>query len=122
MTKAELEQQVLKYEKEINKLKLNNEDLQLKLKIAQDNVETHKRASFEQTKEVNQAKKIKDEAQLESQKLENSYNLLAQIFDEYVSISRNTLKQLEGLSQASVMLEKNVTQKIQNFNKGVESK
>lgn len=115
MTKEQLELKLLKYEQEI-------ESLEQRLKVAEENVETHKKASFDQTKELKEIQKVKEEVIQEYKKLEVGYNALAQIFDEYVTISRNTLQQLQGITQASAMLEKNVTQKIQNLNKGVESK
>jgi chromosome segregation ATPase len=113
MTKEELIQQ-----NEILKQKLEGLDQQLK--IANENVETHKKAAFETTKQMKEIQLVKDEIKREYEKLEKAYNLVAQVFDEYVRVNRNSLQQLQSLSQASVWLEQNVTQKIQNINKGVE--
>lgn len=108
MTKDELEYKV--------------RDLEQQLKISQENEETHKKASFGQSQDIKKIQLERDELKREHEKLVKAYNGLAQIFDEYLFVSQNSLKQLEGLTQASVMLEKNVTQKIQNLNKGVEDK
>jgi hypothetical protein len=108
MTKDELEYKV--------------RDLEQQLKISQENEETHKKASFNQSQDIKKIQLERDEIKREHEKLVKAYNGLAQIFDEYLFVSQNSLKQLEGLTQASVMLEKNVTQKIQNLNKGVEDK
>lgn len=97
-------------------------DLEQRLKISQENEETHKKASYQQTQDVRKIQLERDEIKREKEKLVEAYNGLAKVFDEYLMVSKNTLKQLEGLTQASVMLEKNVTQKIENINKGVESK
>ena len=102
----------------LNKL----QDLEQQIKIAQENVETHKRASFEQTKQLKELQLERDTYKREIEKLEKAYNFIAQLFDEYVNVFRNTIGQLNGLTQATVMLEKNLTDKIKNFNKGVEDK
>lgn len=98
------------------------QDLEQRLKIAEENVETHKRASFEQTKQVKESQLERDTYKREIEKLEKAYNFIAQLFDEYVNVFRNTIGQLSGMTQATVMLEKNLTDKIKNFNKGVEEK
>lgn len=107
---------------ELKKVQRINEDLQNQLKIAKEEVETHKRASFEQNKVDKEKQLERDTIKQEYEKLTKAYNGLAQLFDEYVQVSRNSLQQLQGLTQASAMLEQNVTQKIINYNKGVESK
>lgn len=107
---------------ELKKVQRINEDLQNQLKIAKEEVETHKRASFEQNKVDKEKQLERDTIKQDYEKLSKAYNGLAQLFDEYVQVSRNSLQQLQGLTQASAMLEQNVTQKIINYNKGVESK
>lgn len=97
-------------------------DLEQKLKVAQEEAETHKRASFEQNRKEKEKQLERDTIKQDYEKLTKAYNGLAQLFDEYVQVSKNSLQQLQGLTQASAMLEQNVTQKIINFNKGVESK
>ena len=104
---------------ELKKVQRINEDLQNQLKIAKEEVETHKRASFEQNKVDKEKQLERDTIKQDYEKLSKAYNDLVQLFDEYVQVSRNSLQQLQGLTQASAMLEKNVTQKIENFNKGV---
>lgn len=101
---------------------LKVKDLEQRLKIAEENVETHKRASFEQTKQVKDIQLQRDTIKKEFEKLEKAYNFVAQLFDEYANVFRNTIGQLNGITQATVMLEKNLTEKIKNFNKGVEDK
>lgn len=101
---------------------LKIEDLEQRLKIAEENVETHKRASFEQNKKQKELQLERDTMKQEVEKLEKAYNVIAELFDEYIQTSRNYLKQFELLSKASVMLEQNLTQKIKNFNQGVEYK
>lgn len=101
---------------------LKIQDLEQRLKIAEENVETHKRASFEQTKQHKELQLQRDTIKQEFEKLEKAYNIIAKLFDEYVGVFRNSLGQLSGLTQATVMLEKNITEKITNFNKGVENK
>ena len=107
---------------ELKKVQRINEDLQNQLKIAKEEVETHKRASFEQNKVDKEKQLERDTIKQDYEKLSKAYNGLAQLFDEYVQVSRNSLQQLQGLTQASAMLEQNVTQKIINYNKGVEGK
>ena len=104
---------------ELKKVQRINEDLQNQLKIAKEEVETHKRASFEQNKVDKEKQLERDTIKQDYEKLSKAYNGLAQLFDEYVQVSRNSLQQLQGLTKASVMLEKHITQKIENFNKGV---
>lgn len=108
MTKDELEYKV--------------KDLEQQLKISQENEETHKKASYQQVQDLKKIQLERDTIKQDYEKISKAYNGLAQLFDEYVQVSRNSLQQLQGLTQASAMLEQNVTQKIINFNKGVESK
>lgn len=112
MTKDELQIQ-------LSKLNKKTSDLEQKLKIAEENVETHKRASYDQNKLVKETILEKDSIKINHEKLTTAYNELVQLFDDYVQVSRNSLQQLQGLTKASVMLEKHITQKIENFNKGV---
>lgn len=111
MTKQELETKIQFLE---NKLS----DTEQALKIAQEEVETHKRASYQQNKQEQDKQLERDKYKMELEKVTIAYNEMAQIFDDYIKVTRNSLKQLEGLTQASVMLEDNLTQKIKNFNKG----
>ena len=113
---ASFEQQKIIREKEIDIGK--KQDLELSLKIAREEVDTHKKASFEQTKKMNEAQLERDTIKKQYESITIAYNEMAEIFEDYVKMSRNSLKQLEGLAQASVMLEKNITEKIKNFNKG----
>lgn len=106
--------------KELKKKDYIIRDLEQRLKISQENEETHKRASYQQVQDVKKIQLERDEIKREHEKLVQAYNNLAKIFEEYLKVSQNTLKQLEGLTQASVMLEKQITQKIENINKGVE--
>ena len=111
MTKQELETKIQFLE---NKLS----DTQQALKISQEEVETHKRASYEQNKKEKDKQLERDKYKIELEKVTIAYNEMATIFDEYVMVTRNALQQLKGLTKASVMLEENLTQKIKNFNKG----
>lgn len=105
---------------ELEKKVKDTNDLENRLKIAEENVETHKKASFEQSKHLKELQLQRDTIKRDYEKLEKAYNFIAQLFDEYNTVFKNTIGQLSGLSQATVMLEKNLTEKIKNFNKGVE--
>lgn len=108
--------------KELDKKDYIIKDLEQQLKISQENEETHKKASYQQVQDVKKIQLERDEIKREHEKLVKVYNGLANIFDEYLFVSQNTLQQLEGLTKASVMLEKQITQKIKNLNEGVENK
>ena len=108
--------------KELNKKDYTIRDLEQQIKISKENEETHKKASFNQVQDVKKIQLERDEIKKEHEKLIQAYNGLAQIFDEYLFVTKNSLQQLEGLTKASVMLEKQITQKIENINKGVENK
>lgn len=114
--KSSFEQQKIIKEKE--KELENKQDLELSLKIAREEVDTHKKASFEQNKKMNEMQLERDTIKKQYESVTIAYNEMAEIFEEYVKTTRNSLKQLEGLAQSSVMLENNITQKIKNFNKG----
>ena len=115
MTKAELQVLVAKQQKQL-------EEYKQRMTIAEDNAEVHKKASYEQAKKDRERQKEFEVSKMQYEKLSTSYNNLAKIFDEYMTIGKNTLSQLQGLTKASVMLEKHITQKIKNFNEGVEEK
>ena len=115
MTKAELQVLVAKQQKQL-------EEYKQRMTIAEDNAEVHKKASYEQAKKDRERQKEFEKTLGDYTKLSSSYNTLAKLFDEYMAIGKNTLSQLQGLTKASVMLEKHITQKIKNFNEGVEEK
>lgn len=114
--KSSFDQQKIIREKDIDIGK--KEELELSLKIATEEVDTHKRAAYEQTKKLNEVQLERDTIKKQYESVTIAYNEMAEIFEDYVKMSRNSLKQLEGLAQASVMLENNITEKIKNFNKG----